>query len=183
MLVRIVPVGNIPQKLLETVAAEIHERVGIKAKLMPAQAMPHESFDHWRKQYNAEKIIEIFSKSASARFIDKSILTLFIVDNDIYYNGLNWIFGLEDIEYNACIISLTRLRNEFYNHKPNLFLLIERAVKEAIHEMGHYLGLEHCHHPFCVMVFSKSIADVDRKQKDFCRDCKIKLAIRGHNID
>jgi len=34
-----------------------------------------------------------------------------------------------------------------------------------------------------VMSFSPSARDVDAKQKDFCKGCRIKLAVRGVNID
>lgn len=52
-----------------------------------------------------------------------------------------------------------------------------RAVKEAVHELGHTYGLGHCRNPRCVMSFSNSLRDVDRKERDFCPSCRRKLAI------
>jgi archaemetzincin len=54
--------------------------------------------------------------------------------------------------------------------------LLERALKVCVHEMGHAAGLEHCADRACVMYPARDIADVDRKDKLFCRRCGKDLA-------
>ena len=50
--------------------------------------------------------------------------------------------------------------------------LLERTLKEAVHEIGHLLGLDHHRDdPECVMFFSKRLEDTDRKGATFCRTC------------
>ena len=51
-----------------------------------------------------------------------------------------------------------------------------RVLKEAVHELGHTLGLAHCPHPKCVMHFSNTVADTDRKGTDYCAACQARLA-------
>ena len=46
----------------------------------------------------------------------------------------------------------------------------ERILKETIHELGHTFGLKHCHNN-CVMRFSNSLADTDKKPVKFCASC------------
>ncbi|MFQ6009605.1 MAG: archaemetzincin family Zn-dependent metalloprotease [Candidatus Aenigmatarchaeota archaeon] len=183
MLIRIIPVGNPPQKILETIKASLPDIFNSEVRMMPALDVPQDSYNHWRKQYNAEKIIDILSKEKAAKFIDRSIPSLFIIDQDIYYDGLNFVFGVEDPIHSSAIISLTRLKPEFYGKGVNLLVLSDRAVKEAVHEIGHHLGLGHCRHPFCVMAFSPSVEDVDNKQRYFCRDCKVRAATRGISLE
>ena len=56
--------------------------------------------------------------------------------------------------------------------------MLLKQVKEAVHELGHTRGLGHCADPRCVMAFSNSLADTDRKGKEFCARCTYKL--RAH---
>ena len=46
-----------------------------------------------------------------------------------------------------------------------------RALKEAMHELGHTFGLGHCTDPGCVMWFSSSLAETDRKGAAYCPRC------------
>jgi archaemetzincin len=52
---------------------------------------------------------------------------------------------------------------------------MDRTIKEAVHELGHTFGLEHCENARCVMHFSNSLADTDWKQAKFCSQCRPKL--------
>ncbi|MEM4713754.1 MAG: archemetzincin, partial [Candidatus Bathyarchaeia archaeon] len=64
---------------------------------------------------------------------------------------------------------------EFYGASSNFELFIERSTKAAIHELGHTFGLTHCKNPFCVMYFSNSIFETDRKKGIFCNVCYSKV--------
>lgn len=44
-----------------------------------------------------------------------------------------------------------------------------RTLKEAVHELGHILGLAHCPDAGCVMHFSNALADTDRKGSSLLR--------------
>jgi archaemetzincin len=182
MFLRIVPVSNVPQGILDRVRSELETNLNIKCRIMPRLSIPEESFNRWRKQYNAEIILNMLSEKSEVKFIDKNIPTILITDADLYYGGLNFVFGLEYPAKSSAIVSITRLRPEFYDEKANINLLGERTVKEVIHEIGHYFGLRHCYNTWCVMCFSPSVNDIDIKQKDFCENCKIKLMTRGINI-
>jgi archaemetzincin len=71
----------------------------------------------------------------------------------------------------AAIIALPRLRQSFYGLPEDEALYHERAVKEAVHEMGHTYGLGHCRNRRCVMAFSNSLLDTDAKSRHFCARC------------
>ena len=55
---------------------------------------------------------------------------------------------------------------------------LPRALKEAVHELGHTLGLAHCPDAGCVMHFSNALVDTDRKGHRLCVVCERKLAPR-----
>jgi archaemetzincin len=97
-----------------------------------------------------------------------------IVDLDLYVPRLNFVFG--EASQRVAIISLTRLRDEFYHLPKDESLFRKRVLTEAVHELGHTYGLEHCRIPQCVMFFSKSLIDTDTKGPDFCPKCKNKIS-------
>ncbi len=183
MFVRVVPVGRISGKLVSEVCSEVEGLMNVRFKALAGIETPSIAWNHMRRQYDAGKIINILSKNSEAVFIGKDMPTLGITEDDVYYNGLNFVFGIEEPQTSCLLVSIARLKPEFYKERPNSMVLKDRTVKEVIHEIGHHIGLDHCIHPFCVMSFSPSARDVDAKQKDFCKSCRIKLAIRGVNID
>lgn len=136
------------------------------AKAMP---LPKEACDEEREQYRSDIILNRIRVLADkARNFDH---ILAILDVDIYVPPLSFVFGEAENPGKAALISLYRLRPEFYKQKMNEVLFYERITKEAVHELGHTLGLKHCLNPFCVMYFSNSIFETDRKQSLFCNRC------------
>jgi archaemetzincin len=103
---------------------------------------------------------------------DGYLRLLGITDVDLFTAGLNFIFGQAFIGGRECLISLARLRPSFYGQPDDADLFRERVIKEAVHELGHTFGLSHCGDPQCVMMFSNSLTDTDRKSSTFCLNCE-----------
>ena len=97
-----------------------------------------------------------------------------VLDVDIFSKFLNFVFGVADLPNNKsfgnALISVTRLRENFYRRTENVALFELRILKEAIHEIGHTFGFEHCPN-FCVMKFSNDLEDTDQKPPKFCEEC------------
>ena len=98
-----------------------------------------------------------------------------IVDVDLYMPELNFVFGEADVTHGVSVISLVRLRQEYYGLPKNEKLFLERALKEAVHKLVHTYRLGHCGDTGCIMHFSNSLRDTDIKGPDFCPRCKLKL--------
>jgi archaemetzincin len=135
--------------------------------------MPEEAFNSRRNQYRSDVILAKIDEFARGDKTSDRILG--IVDIDVFVPSLNFVFGEAKCPGKVALISLFRLRPEFHGGKPNAELFMERSSKEAVHEIGHTFGLAHCANPFCVMYFSNSIFDTDRKQVLFCSKCSMKV--------
>ncbi len=130
--------------------------------------MPSAAWDNQRGQYLAETVLE---QLVPLRKSSSEVL-IAITKEDLYARGLNFVFGIASAIAGCCLVSTARLVNSFYGLPEDEGLFLERLVKESVHEIGHVLGLSHCDNPECVMYFSNSIVDTDRKGMDFCPRCR-----------
>ena len=170
--VLIVKLTNIHKDILDEVKKHLLS-LGFDVNILTEINHLNASYFNWeRRQYNASKILDSLVKKYSD-FPYDSIVG--IGDIDAYVEGLNFVFGLSTKKVGT--VFLARLRNEFYGKECDMKLFIERVKKEVTHELGHTLGLGHCPNPSCVMSFSNSIEEVDRKTPYFCDKCRAKLNI------
>ena len=180
MKVAVLGVGQVSSEMLEA-AAQGSERVFPDTEcfvLEESLGIPKQAYDRRRSQYNSTLILgELYSYTADQDF-DR---VLGVVDVDIFSSGLSFVFGEAYAPGRAGLISLWRLRPQFYG-EVNFGIFIHRAIKEAIHELGHTLGLQHCPRSYCVMHFSNSIFEVDKKQSLFCDQCYLTAAEAINNI-
>ena len=165
------PIGNIDNNTLEELEEKLNQTFGCPVEVIPQAIKLEQAYDSKREQYLASKLLAGLKKTGVA----KDEKALGVVNVDLYAPGLHFIFGQADIASGAAIISLCRLRQEFYGSPPDEALFMDRAIKEAVHELGHTFGLEHCKNARCVMHFSNSLADTDWKQAAFCSRCRPKL--------
>jgi len=131
-------------------------------------SVPEDTFNQARGQYHSTRIL-----AKTMDFVKRSEadIVLGVTAVDLYVPSLNFVFGEASSSGKVALISLFRLKPEFYGQTDDKRLFYERAVKEAVHEIGHTLGLVHCRNPSCVMFFSNSILDTDRKNSTFCKKC------------
>jgi archaemetzincin len=144
---------------------------------MRGLADPCYAFEPERGQYFSGRILKeiLHSEGLSSATAD-AIKVLGIVDVDLCTPILSFVFGEAQLGGKAAVISLCRLRQEFSGLPSNPQLLLQRAKKEALHELGHTFGLIHCRNPRCVMYFSNSVRNIDMKTANFCHNCSMLLA-------
>ena len=135
-------------------------------------------FNEQKTQLNSDKLLRWLATSIANNtksYHPTKTKILGICNSDAYSPGLNFVFGQASLTGGVAVIYLPRLRQEFYGLDADTSIFVERVLKEATHEVGHAFGLEHCPKQSCVMHFSNSLVDTDRKAKDFCNICRNKL--------
>jgi len=136
-------------------------------------SIPKKAYNQARRQYHSTRILAKMMAHVEKSDVDS---VLGVTAFDLYVSGLNFVFGEAHCPGKVAIISLFRLNPEFYGQSADKQLFYERTVKEAVHEVGHTLGLVHCKNSSCVMFFSNSILDTDRKKPSFCGKCSTFVA-------
>jgi archaemetzincin len=173
----VLAVGAIAPEVLAAAAhgvAEVFPDTSSKV-IADSVDVPVEAFDKKRGQYHSTTILKYIRTYSEQHPEFDRILA--IIEVDIYASDLNYVFGEAYLSAKAGLISLWRLKPEFYKEEPDKGELQLRTQKEAIHELGHTLGLQHCPRSYCVMHFSNSIFEVDKKQSLFCDQCYLNAAI------
>lgn len=158
MILVLKPFGPVDREVLEVLRREIplfdEVRIGREAPI------PASAYDPRRRQYRASGFFPLAEVEDATRVLG-------VTEADLYEEGLNFVFGYAQKPGRVAIVSIARLKGKGRG------LLEERAVKEAIHELGHTLGLDHDERrPGCVMRFSRNVEDTDHKDREFCPQCR-----------
>jgi len=153
--------------LLEYLVLVISANLGTHCVNLPISVEPRDAYNARRRQYGSTqllaKLLE-FNSGDGAKILG-------VTEVDLFIPIFTFVFGEAQLGGDVALISLHRLRQQFYGLRESKELYYERSEKEAIHELGHTYGLVHCHSYACVMHFSNSVEQVDLKSAVFCNDC------------
>ena len=162
----ICPIGPVEGDILDRIVICIEKQCGLVCNIAPILASPKTAYDKRRNQYNSKTILKNL-----LTYPHDSIKLIGITHLDIYVPILKYVFGLAQMEGPCAVISLHRLRPQFYDQPANPSLFMARIEKTVLHELGHSLGLTHCRDRRCLMSSATRISDTDHKKSQFCPSC------------
>jgi archaemetzincin len=165
------PIGDVADETVEKVNDRVGSIFHCPVEIESGSGDLAQAYDPERKQYYSSKLLASLGKA------EREERVVGVADVDVYVPRLNFVFGEADIRLGTAIVSLRRLRQEYYGLPPDEALFLERAAKEIVHELGHTFGLGHCPNNKCVMHFSNSLADTDVKDVHFCDQCRPKIIL------
>jgi len=164
----IVPINAMDATFLERLALCLEERFLLSCEVERTLRIPRTTQNSVRKQMFLNTLV---TRVASTPATDGG-LRLAVTDFDLYKTSHQFIFGDASEEHRVAVVSLHRLRSDFYGEQADSNLLFQRTLKESVHDLGHALGLKHCFNARCAMYFSNSIYDTDNKLSHFCDSCE-----------
>jgi len=163
--VRLVPIHLSDESLLNTVSNAILIHTGLSTAVSRVAIDPVPAFDRGRGQYSSTLLLENLPVAENGT-------TLAVTDLDLYVPVLTFVFGEALLSGPKAIVSVHRLRPEYYGLPIDDSLLKSRLGKEAVHELGHTFGLVHCPIPDCVMYSSSYVEEIDLKGAGYCPQCR-----------
>jgi archaemetzincin len=170
----LVPVGNVPSQVLEWVESAATEWCPWPVRRLPGLEIPSSSYDARRRQYHSVEIMKAVARSAPGG----AGRILGVTEVDVAIPTLTFVFGQAQVDGPVAVLSLARLRQEFYGLPADEVVLRERVVKEVLHELGHTFGLTHCGDSKCAMSLATHIGLVDSKEERYCARCGRQLVQR-----
>jgi archaemetzincin len=175
----LLPIGPVDEGALQAVEAAVRGSLGLEVRKMAAIPLPEYTLDARRGQVESTALMSSVRKLLPP----EAERILAVTEADLFIPMLSYVFGQAQLGGQAALISLARLRQEFYELPPNPMLLAARAIKEALHELGHTCGLVHCEDAACTMSLSTSIRQVDAKSGGFCPSCRALMREGGPASD
>jgi archaemetzincin len=155
------PLGNASTRYrgtLERMRVHAEAYFGVPARILDPIPMVEDAYAPKRSQYNATRIIQVLAD----RHPEDALTYMGITDQDLYSEGLNFVFGEGSLHQRCGVYSLRRLETD----DEGLFL--RRSLKLVCHEAGHILSIDHCTAWSCVMNGSNSLAETDAQPLHLC---------------
>jgi len=168
---RIVSLGDRLGPADRRALSTIQSRFALGCEFLPPEPRPDFALDRLREQYDSLVVLDWLE----SRFCRSDDRILAVTSVDLFIPVLTFVFGEGRLGGCSAVISTFRLREEFYGRPADRTLSLSRLEKEAVHEVGHMLGLPHCLDRNCVMHASTSLIHTDVKSNRLCPECHASL--------
>jgi archaemetzincin len=166
--VMLVAIGGANAKVLHEAAHGIHAIYHLTTRAGPHVDEPKYAFNKERGQYHTAAILR---KLSALRPRNVEVPVVGIADVDLFVPDAPYVFGDSDRDAQAAIYSTARL------HHADAEREHRRIQVEAVHAVGHLLGLSHCADARCAMFLSRDSADADRKGPGLCASCRAAIGL------
>jgi len=166
--ISILPVDNIDPAVLKAIGIALEGLFKLPTHTIPTGTMEGKRPPlMWQESYNSTALLLYISRVIPGN--SRKILAVTL--RDLYSPIFSHLYGEAQLGGTSAIMSLYRLRPEFYRAHPDQRLFFSRCEKEALHEVGHTFGLVHCKDRNCLMYPSSTIDDTDSKSSNLCKPC------------
>ena len=168
MNVRVLALGDVPPRLAEAVLGGLPRPYAGGEAGQLAVAFDR-CYDRTRAQVDAACLIEQVATP------EPGWAVVGLTGVDLFMPALTYVFGISHLGGRRGIVSWFRLHPEETGREA-AEILLRRITTEAVHELGHSLGLVHCVVADCAMHRSLWPEGVDLKRPEYCPACLSTLA-------
>src|SRR3984885_2248715 len=170
-LLQLLPIGSVDDGLLRDIIPAVNRTFYGSCNVLPFRLDPQFAYHGERQQYHSSEILHRMQDLIT----EESWRILGVTAVDLYIPILTFVFGEAQIGGPCAIVSLHRLRQEFYGFPRDKKILHQHFLKEAVHEVGHTVNLTHCDDYNCAMAPSHAVEWIDLKEGWFCGQCRERI--------
>ena len=170
-LLQLLRVGSFEPGLARDLAQRLEAEFQVPCQVLPRIVDPEFAFHPERQQYHSSEVLAWME----GQLTSATWRLLALTAADLYIPILTFVFGEARLDGQTALVSIHRLRQEFYGLPPDPELLRDRLVREAVHELGHTFALRHCDNWQCAMSSSSSVEAIDLKGPSLCPICRAKV--------
>lgn len=167
----LVPIGEISEITSKSIAAHILGYLNLDVDILPPMEHPGHAHDGKRLQYDAGAILKAIESGPFHNYAK----IIGVLDVDIFVPIFTHVFGEAKQGGKCALVSVYRLKRNSDGSTSPTSLVLERAAKVALHELGHLFDLPHCTDEKCLMHFSGGLENLDDAPLNFCRYCSVFL--------
>jgi archaemetzincin len=168
----VVPLDENSRPHAEWLGQTLARKMGFRLQSGIVSRMPDEAYNAGSNQYYA---VPILAKLELLKASEDEII-LAVTDEDLFIPNHNFVFGQANSIGRTAIISILRLKPEYYGLPEDEELTRARLLGSALHELGHLLGLKECGND-CVMRTIRNVNELDHRAEGFCPSCLMSLTI------
>ena len=169
----VVPLDEGSRKYADWLSTELCHKFTLKPQSGIVARLPDEAYNAQANQYYATSIL---SKLELLKGSDYEMI-MAMTEEDLFIPNKNFVWGQANSTSRTAIISISRIRPEFYGLPEDEELIKSRILNIASHEIGHMLGLKNCKNPECQMNLADNISELDNRAETFCTDCILNLTL------
>jgi len=168
MNLQLLPIGKLDGRLLADLAPALANTFQMPCQILSSSLDPEFAFHGERQQHHSSEILA----RMQGLLTPSSWRMLGVAAVDLYIPILTFVFGEAQMGGPCAVVSLHRLRQEFYGLPADAALLRQRLLKESVHEVGHTVNLVHCDDYRCAMAPSHAVEWIDLKESELCPTCQ-----------
>jgi archaemetzincin len=130
-VLELLPIGNLDDGLLLDLGPALADALHVPCEIVPGRMDPAFAFHRERRQYHSSEILHAMQDIVTPH----TWRVLGVAAVDLYIPILTFVFGEAQMGGPCAVVSLNRLRQEFYGLPADRNLLTHRLKKEALHEV------------------------------------------------
>ncbi len=151
---------SISKDTLTDIINHLSTQIAFSYTIGKIEILPEDFLDKKRNQVNAQLALGTLNSRYRK---EQAFRVIFLIREDLFLPGYNFIFGLALPGGKSAIISDAQLisRNFTISEKDKRKLYLRRLAKVSLHELGHTLMLSHSKNPKSVMKYHNSVSELD----------------------